>query len=203
MLESNCKTWASTNDVVRSRTYPASCTSSLQAPSLQCRVLHRDSDRWALGSRDASLAPMKRVHLEPPLPSPSSRTKIMPVKFHSYEEASCVPGRVRELVELMKKPLLGTQRLASLPSMTPLALAQLQRIPADTSASDDLPDKISNVANLVLSTSKAIEESVCEARPTISHWYTLLRTIARNCHPDARVMYASFHLDVDLILTYM
>lgn len=138
---------------------------------------------------------MRRLHvrLEPSLPSPPSLVRIMPVTFHSYEDVSDIPESVLELVELMKRPLRGTQRLASLPSMTPLALAQLYRIPdrgsdADTGAPDDTLDKISSVANLVLSTSRAIEESVRGARPTISHWYTLLRTIAQSRHPEAHVM---------------
>lgn len=172
--------------------------SKVRPPVLESYAARLRSKHAAPFDANASQAPIRRLHvrLEPSLPSPSSLAGAMPVKFHSYEDVSNIPKSVQELVELVKRPLRGTQRLASLPSMTPLALAQLARIPdrgsdADTSTSDDSLNKISSVANLVLLTSKAIEESVhnsVEARPTISHWYTLLRTIAQSCHPDARVM---------------
>ncbi len=134
--------------------------------------------RRAAPDENASRAPTGRlnVHLEPSHPSPSSLARTMPVTFHSYDDASDTPESVQGLVELMKRPLRNTQRLASLPSMSPLALAQLQRIPdrgsdADASTSEGSLNKISSVANLVLLTSKAIEESVhdrIEARRTIS-----------------------------------
>ncbi|KAF7790837.1 hypothetical protein EIP86_001794 [Pleurotus ostreatoroseus] len=119
----------------------------------------------------------------------------MPVIFQSYEDVSDVPENVQQIVKLMRRPLGGAQKLASLPSMSPLALTQLQRIlqagaDANMDSSNDMLDKVSDVANLVLTTCAAIEErrkdcGVAEASPTIPHWYTLLRTIAKNCHKNA------------------
>ncbi|KAF7790835.1 hypothetical protein EIP86_001792 [Pleurotus ostreatoroseus] len=122
----------------------------------------------------------------------------MSVIFQSFEDVADVPENVQRIVSSMRRLLRGAQRLASLPSMTPLALAQLQRIPkggvdVDVGSSDDIVEEVSDVANLVLTTCAAMEErmndpGVVEATPTIPHWYTLLRTIAKNCHQDAKFL---------------
>ncbi|KAF7789775.1 hypothetical protein EIP86_000721 [Pleurotus ostreatoroseus] len=120
----------------------------------------------------------------------------MPVTFHSLEEASTVPESVKKLEASLQTPLRGKQKLEALPSMTPLALAQLQRVQdqaGDTCSTADSFDTISSVANLVLITTAAIEQLVgevdgLEARSMIPHWYTLLRTIARASRPDSRII---------------
>ena len=81
--------------------------------------------------------------------------------------------------------------------MTPLALAQLQRVQdqaSDACSTADSFDTVSSVANLVLTTTAAIEQlsgevDGLEARSMVPHWYTLLRTIARASHPDAQISY--------------
>ena len=122
----------------------------------------------------------------------------MPAAFHSYEDMADVPENVQRIVALMRRPLGGAQKLASLPSMTPLALAQLRRIPnskidVNADSSGDILEKVSNMANLVLMTCAAIQERLndsgaVEASSTMPHWYTLLRTIAKNCHQDVKFL---------------
>ena len=126
----------------------------------------------------------------------------MPVTFHSLEDASTAPEGVKKLVANLQRPLCGKQKLESLPSMTPLALAQLQRVQdqaSNTCSTSGSFDAISSVANLMLTTSAAIEQLSCEgngleARSIIPHWYTLLRTIARASHPDVDTTYVTFAL---------
>lgn len=123
----------------------------------------------------------------------------MPVTFHSYEDTSNPPESVQKLIGLMKTPLYGAHTLASLPSMTAIPLAHLRRIPdqvadAEPSSSQGSFDKVASMASTLLWTSAAIAETVERseydglARPTIPHWYTLFRLIARNTHQDALPM---------------
>ena len=119
----------------------------------------------------------------------------MPVTFHSLEDASTAPEGVKKLVANLQRPLCGKQKLEALPSMTPLALAQLQRVQeqaGDTCSTVGSFDMISSVANLVLTTTAAIEQlsgevDGLEARSMVPHWYTLFRTIARASHPDVQI----------------
>ncbi|KAF7790824.1 hypothetical protein EIP86_001781 [Pleurotus ostreatoroseus] len=119
----------------------------------------------------------------------------MPVTFHTLEDVSTAPEGVKKLVANLQRPLCGKQKLESLPSMTPLALAQLQRVQdqaSDIGPAADTFDTISSVANLVLTTSATIEQlsrggNGLEARSMVPHWYTLLRTIARASHPDVQI----------------
>ncbi|KAJ3556116.1 hypothetical protein NM688_g2200 [Phlebia brevispora] len=116
----------------------------------------------------------------------------MSVTFHTFQDASNLPSNVDNVVQLLQRPLPNTQKIASLPCITPIAAKQLQRIPVRPLDESLMNEKLLDVANLVLMASAGIEELVergdgCGSRPTKSLWYTLLRSIARCCHPDAEV----------------
>ncbi|KAJ3554602.1 hypothetical protein NM688_g3021 [Phlebia brevispora] len=117
----------------------------------------------------------------------------MSVTFHSFQDASGLPANVDAVVQLLTRPCLDTQRIASLPCLTPIAAKQLQRIPAHPLSETVMNEKLLDVANLVLMASAGIEELVsrgdeCGSRPTKPLWYTLLRSIARHCHKDMEII---------------
>ncbi|KAJ3554603.1 hypothetical protein NM688_g3020 [Phlebia brevispora] len=108
------------------------------------------------------------------------------------DDASKLPSNVDNVMQLLQRPLPNTQKIASLPCITPIAAKQLQRIPVRPLDESLMNEKLLDVANLVLMASAGIEELVkrgdgCGSRPTKSLWYTLLRSIARCCHQDAEV----------------